>query len=273
MDVMWRGTAVFSLLVLLCGSAPAAQDSKDRRSPGFEPYQRANALFVAQNFPESAAAIEEALRLDPKLVPALTLKAKIAMLAKNYDVARQTLEAALVADPASTYAQLLYGLQFYLRNDMERALPEFEKARKLNPSDARAAVYLGRTAEALGQTGRALSLYEETVRIEEAAGGAQPDTLLAGSRLLLLAGRLDDCEQWTRRAVKLDSSSRDGHYELARVLLRKGDAAGAAAEGEMALRFANGDTQDRQIHYLLVLAYRENSPADAARHAKAMGQN
>jgi tetratricopeptide (TPR) repeat protein len=272
-SVLWRAAAVVSLAAFLCGGAAAAQASQDRRSPGFASYQRANGLFVAKKFPESAAALDEALRLDPKLVPALTLKAKIALAANDFDGARQTLEAALAVDPASSYAQLLYGLQFYLRDDMEHALPEFEKARKLNPSDARAAVYLGRTTEALGQADRALLLYQETVRLEEAAGGAQADTLLAGARLLLLAGRLDECEQWTRRAVKLDRKSRDGHYELARLLLRKGDAAGAAAEGELALGLANGDTPDRQIHYLLVLAYRESSPADAARHAKAMEPN
>jgi tetratricopeptide (TPR) repeat protein len=270
---MWRGAAVFSVLVCLCSSAPTAQVSKDRRSPGYESYQRANTLFVAKRFPESAAAIEEALRLDPKLVPALTLKAKLAMAANNFDMARQNLEEALAADPSSSYAQFLYGFQFYLRDDLERALPELEKARKLNPSDPRAALYLGRTTEALGQTSRALSLYEETIRLEEAAGGAQAGTLLAGSRLLLLTGRLDECERWTRQAAKVDSHSRDVRYELARLLLRKGDAAGAAVEGEIALSLANGDVADRQIHYLLVLAYRENSPADAARHAKAMGQD
>jgi tetratricopeptide (TPR) repeat protein len=270
---MWRVAAFFSVLVFLCGSAPTAQVSKDRRSPGYESYRRANTLFVAKRFPESAAAIEEALRLDPKLVPALTLKAKLAMAANNFDMARQTLEEALAADPSSSYAEFLYGFQFYLRDDLEHALLEFEKARKLNLSDPRAALYLGRTTEALGQTSRALSLYEETIRLEEAAGGAQAGTLLAGSRLLLLTGRLAECERWTRQAAKVDPHSRDVHYELARLLLRKGDAAGAAREGERALSLPNGDAADRQIHYLLVLAYRENSPADAARHAKAMGQD
>ena len=35
-----------------------------------------------------ALSVEEALRLDSKLVPALTLKAKLAMAANRYDVAR-----------------------------------------------------------------------------------------------------------------------------------------------------------------------------------------
>jgi tetratricopeptide (TPR) repeat protein len=270
---MWRVAAVLSVLVFPCSGALGAQTFKDGRSAGYESYRKANTLFVAKEFPGAAAAVEEALRLDPKLVPALTLKAKLAMAANNFDLARETLEAALAVDPSSSYAQFLYGFQFYLRDDRERALPELERARKLNPSDARAALYLGRTMEALGQTDRALSLYEDTVRIEAAAGGVRSDTLLAGSRLLLLAGKLDECERWTRQAAEVDPNSRDVHYELARLLLRKGDVAGAAAEGEMALSLANGDMADRQIHYLLVLAYRGISPADAARHANAMGQD
>src|ERR1039458_8956579 len=77
----------------------------DRLSPGYPAYQRANELFVAKKFPESLNAIDEALRLDPKLVPALTLKAKLAMAINRFDVARQSLEQALASDPTSAYAQ------------------------------------------------------------------------------------------------------------------------------------------------------------------------
>src|SRR5579862_7498668 len=114
------------------GSNAVVVHESDRRSAGYQPYERANSLFVARKFPESLAAIEEALRLDPKLVPALTLKAKLAMTANRFDVARVSLELALAADPASAYAQFLYGFQFYLANDLELALPQLKKARQLN---------------------------------------------------------------------------------------------------------------------------------------------
>src|SRR5690242_2427264 len=77
-------------------------------SPGSAAYEKANSLFTAKKFPEAFTAVEEALRLDPKLVPALTLKAKLAMAVSRLDVARQCLQEALAIDPRAPYAQFLY---------------------------------------------------------------------------------------------------------------------------------------------------------------------
>jgi tetratricopeptide (TPR) repeat protein len=133
------------------------------------------------------------------------------------------------------------------------------------------ALYLGLTLEGLGQTAEALPLYEEAVRLERSAGKPQADTLLPGAKLLLLMGRLEESERWLRQAVKLAPDSRDVHFELARLLLAKGDAGQAAAEGETALGLSGGTVADAAIHYLLVRAWRLNGmPERAAIHAEAM---
>src|SRR5689334_14313654 len=112
----WKwAITVLSLALNLFGAAP--------QSPGYAAYEKANALFVEKKLPEALAATEEALRLDPKLVPALTLKAKLAMAGGRLDVARRSLEQALAIDPRAPYAQFLYGLEAYLGNDMKEALP------------------------------------------------------------------------------------------------------------------------------------------------------
>jgi tetratricopeptide (TPR) repeat protein len=240
-------------------------------SPGQAAYEKANRLLVAQKLPEALVAVDEALRLDPKLVPALTLKAKLAMAAYRLEIARQCLEQALAIDPHAPYAQFLYGMEAYLGNDLKEALPRFQKARQLSPADPRAALYLGLTVESLGQPAEALSLYEEAVRLERAAGGLQAETLLPGARLLLLMDRLPECERWLGEAVKLSPKSRDVHFEMARLLLRKGDAAQAAVEGEAALSLSDGVVTDSSIHYLLIRAYRKGGMPDrAAMHAEIM---
>ncbi len=237
----------------------------DRTSPGYPAYQKANALFVSKKFPESLAAVEEALRLDPNLIPALTLRAKMAMSLNRFDVSRESLEHALQVDPTSQYARFLYGLNFYLSNDLQLALPQFQKARQLQPSDPRAALYLGLTYESLGRTTEAMTLYEEAAHLDP-----QPETYLTGARLLLLLGRFDDCEHWLRQALKLNPTSRECHFELARLFLKKADPADAAKEGDMALAIAGTTPSDAQIHYLLIRAYRDSNPARSAKHAEAV---
>src|SRR6516165_6515099 len=119
-------SAIFLLALSLFGATPP--------SPGYAAYEKANALLVAKKLPEALAAVDEALRLDPKLVPALTLKAKLAMAAYRLDVARRCLEEALALDPRAAYAQFLYGLEAYLGNDLKEALPRFRRARQLSPA-------------------------------------------------------------------------------------------------------------------------------------------
>ena len=255
--------AILVLVFTLFGAAAA--------SPGLAAYEKANALFMEKKLPEALAAVDEALRLDPKLVPALTLKAKLAMAAHRLDLARQCLEQALVIDPRAPYAQFLYGLEAYMGNDMNSALTRFRKARQLSPTDPRAALYLGLTTESLGQTSEAISLYEEAVRLERSAKQLHAETLLPGARLLLLMGRLDESEHWITQALKLSPNSRDAHFEFARLLFEKGDADRAAVEGELALGLSEGIVTDAAIRYLLIRAYQKSGrPDQAAMHAEIM---
>lgn len=251
--------------------APQKHEVPKPVSPGYPAYERANRLFVEKKFQECLDALDEALRLDAKLVPALTLKAKLAMAINRYDVARESLERAIAADPSSAYAQFLYGFQFYQQNELPAATQALEKARRLNPKDARPALYLGLARESLGQTAEALQLYQEAIRLAEASGQLDADTLLTCSRLLLLLGDFEQAGRQIQRALKLAPGSRDAHFEFARLLLKTGDAAAAAGQGEIALQSHTGATTDRQVRFLLIQAYQASGrEQDAERHAAAI---
>ena len=71
---------------------------------------------------------------------------------------------------------------------------------------------------------------------------------------LLLLGWLEDSKRWIRQAVKLSPGSRDAHFALARLLLKKGDAAQAAAEVEKALGVSEG-LCGWAIRYMLIRAW------------------
>jgi tetratricopeptide (TPR) repeat protein len=257
-------------LTLLCAAAMSAQSPADRRSAGYPAYQRANQFFAAKKYQDSMNALDEALGRDPNLVPALTLRSKLAMAINRYDVARKDLERAIAAAPGSSYARFLYGFQFYRQNEIPAAIAALEKARELNPRDAPTALYLGLAKESLGNTADALMLYREAIRLEEAAGQLHVDTLMTCARLLLVLGEFDEEERLLNRAMKIAPNARDPHFEACRLWLKKGDPARAAKEGEIALTLA-GDATDRQAHYLLVQAYQAaGREADAARHAAAL---
>lgn len=234
-------------------------------SPGYPAYRQADSLFVARKLPQALSSLEQSLQLDPKLVPALTLYAKIAMTMNRFDLARESLDRALVENPNAAYTHFLYGLTYYLSNDLQHALPRFVKARQANPKDSRAALYLGLTYESLGRTQQAMELYEDSARLEPLA-----DTYLTGARLLHLMGRLEDCERWIQKALQLEPDSRDAHFEMARLLLRMDKASAAANEGERALQLSGGSVSDAQIHYVLIRAYRLSKPALAEQHANAL---
>lgn len=252
-------------LSLLCCALSLAQ------SPAQTSYETANRLFTEKKFPESYAAIEQALRDDPKFVPALTLKAKLAMAMNRYDVARASLEDAIAADPTAWYAQFLYGFQFYMQNEMQRALLALEKAAQLNPRDARPVQYLGLTLESLGRFADAILQYRKAIQLEEQVGKLQADTLLICARLLFLLDRLEESRPLIERAVKLDPASRDARFEFARLLLKQGDVSGAAREGEAALRATAGGVSDPQVHYLLIRVYKKNGDETrAAGHVAAL---
>jgi tetratricopeptide (TPR) repeat protein len=265
----------FAAALLVCSLGAAAQVETNSaaysKSPGYSAYQSGASLFAGMKFSESMAALDQALRLDPNLVPALTLKAKLAMSIKRFDVAQECLERALTVEPAAWYAQFLLGFSYYQQNEMPRAMIALEKARRLNPRDPRTLLYLGLAKETSGQTAEALALYREAIRLEEASGTVHVDTLLACSRLLMVLGDLDGCGSVIERALKLEPASRDAHFERGRLLLKQGRADDAAKEGETALRLHSGDIADRQVHYLLIQAYQASGrEREAARHADAL---
>ena len=253
---------ILPALALLVAGVAAGQ-SPERNLGGPAPasaraqraYEKANGLFEQRKLPESLAALEEALSADPSHVPALTLKAKIAIGANRLDIAGQCLERAVAADPSSWYARFLFGFWYYLRDDWSHALSELGASRKLNPRYAHAPLYLGLTYERLGDPRKAVTFAEEAIRLEEAAGAPDANSLLAYARVLQVLGRLTDCGNALNRALQLYPDSRDVHFAIARLLLRKGDPKAAAKAAEEALPLPPGDVTDVQIRYLLVRAY------------------
>ena len=218
-------------------------------------YDLANRYFGQHRFTEADMELSEALREDPNLVPALTLKGKLAMALNRFDQAEVALVRAVSLQPDSAYVQFLLGFFYCVDNDFQKAIPPLERARQLNPNDPRATFYLALSQDGLGSPDAAISLYEKTIELEKTSGRPAPDVHVSYARLLFSLGRYQEAEAQVKLALGLDPKSRDAHYEQGRLCFERGEFGKAAAEGEKALEIQGVGTLDRQIHYLLARSY------------------
>jgi tetratricopeptide (TPR) repeat protein len=230
-------------------------------------YARANALFVEKKFEESLAALNQALAENPEFVPALTLRAKLAMAMDRLELAGRDLKRAVELEPGSAYNQFMLGFYYYLENDFKRALEPLERARRLDPSSSRTHFYLALTHEGLANADLAIQMYERALSLAGSSGKADTDILIAYARLLFTLGQYSKSMALVDQALVLEPDSRDAHYERGRLQFQAGKFDHAVQEGEKALQLTSVGTTDRQIHFLLARAYaRTGNRERAAAH-------
>src|SRR5262245_29994286 len=227
-------------------------------------YARANALFVEKKFEESLTALNQALAENPKFVPALTLRAKIAMAMDRLELEGRDLRLAVELEPGSAYNQFMLGFYYYLENDFKRALEPLERARTLDPSSSRTHFYLALTHEGLANADLAIQIYERALLLAQNSGRPDTDILIAYARLLFTLGQYSKSMALVDQALVLEPDSRDAHYERGRLLFQAGSFDQAVQEGEKALRLVSVGTTDRQIHFLLARAYARTGNSERA---------
>lgn len=216
---------------------------------------------------EADAEVDAALRLNPDFVPALLLKARLALFAHRSDVARRCLIRAVTVDSKSENAQFLLGLYFYLQNDFKLALAPLELARTLDPAAPLPNFYLALSHEGLGEADQALRFYEKAESLSPNKDAQRAEILVAYSRLLASLGRYPESMQKIDLALEAQDLSRDAHYEKAKLLFRQEAYEEAASQAERALSLPGLGTSDGQVHFLLGNIYLKlNKPEIAQKH-------
>ncbi|HUA96709.1 MAG TPA: tetratricopeptide repeat protein [Terracidiphilus sp.] len=228
-------------------------------------YENAKQDFAERRFSEAVSEVDSALHENPYMVPALVLKARLAIFAQRPDVAKSCLITAITVDPKSEEAQFYLGALFYTENNIKLALSPLQTAQTLSPQSPLPVFYLAMTHEALGDETKALELYQHAENLSPEKSSLSAEILIAHGRFLLSLGRTQDGIEKDRRAIEMDPESRDAHYELAKGLDHEGDFKNAAIEGERALTLPELDTSDAQIHFLLANLYRKLNQPDLAR--------
>ena len=204
------------LIILVMGLLILPADAKAMAPPSEkaqQAYARANALFVEKKFAESLAALNQALAENPEFVPALTLRAKLAMAMDRLEPAGRDLKRAVELEPGSAYNQFMLGFYYYLENDFKRALEPLERARTLDPSSSRTHFYLALTHEGLANADLAIQMYERALSLAGSSGKADTDVLIAYARLLFTLGQYSKSMALVDQALVVEPDSRDAHYE------------------------------------------------------------
>src|SRR5258708_14679746 len=223
-------------------------------------YQRATTLFAKHDLAGAEAAVDESLRVDPRYIPALTLKARLAMISGRMEVARQTLQAAIAADPAQTGPRFLLGFCLYLENDFQRSREALALA---DQNDARVNLYRALSEEGLNQTDSAVRYYERSIELDPASADAR----VAYARLLRKQAKLDHPESVIDDALKFAPTARNVLYEKGQCRFERGDYAQAAEFGERALAAPGPAPSEREIRLLLTRAYLKAGAREmAAKH-------
>jgi tetratricopeptide (TPR) repeat protein len=228
-------------------------------------YENAKQDFAQRKFDAAVSEIDTALHESPYMVPALVLKARLAMFAHRPDVAKSCLITATTADPTSEEAQFFLGVFYYMQNDFKLAISPLQTAQTLSPKSPLPVFYLAMTHEALGDSMQALDLYQQAENLSPEKSPQSASILVAYGRFLLALGLYKDSIEKDRRAIEDDAESRDAHYELAKELDDVGDFKNAALEGEQALTLPELGTSDAQIHFLLAKVYLKLKQPDLAK--------
>lgn len=226
--------------------APAAADVAQHVRKG-------NELLRAQRIEEAKREIEEALKENPRYVPAWTLKGRLAMAAGDNAGARDAFSRAAELAPDAAGAQFLLGFFYYIENDFTRARAPLEKARKLG--DLRAPLFLALNLDGLALPAEAAPLYQEAVRIEERSKGPAVEARVAYARFLFVLGQREEAQAVIARALAANPRSREAHYEQARLHAEAANPAACVTEALAALNLPGEGVSDRQIHFLLARAY------------------
>lgn len=215
-----------------------------------------------QRYEEAAKLFAQAVAKDKDDVSAqFHLGLSLSLLNRDEE-AIAAYQKVLAAKPGLYEAQLNLGVLQLRRKQFGEAAALLEEARKQKPAEYRPNYYMGEALMGLGKLEEA----EAALAAATQADGKRPEAMLARGRALARQGRVKESAAWFTSAAEADASFRDALLELASyheqaknreaaiaiykqfpdnpgarermgvLLLESGQAAGAAAELEIAVK-------------------------------------
>jgi len=245
------------------GSAPAdlpegpLADPKDK----VEVYARlveATRLVNDGRFAEGAAAMQEVIAADPRVVDAHYSLGKARLAQGDAAGAVEAFEAAVELRPDNVEALVDLAVARLELGELAAARRELETVLALDPRNAQARFHLGEMALEAGDPATALAHLETAVEIYEEPLAPR----FAMGVAFLQLGRLERAEEELDRVVERAPDYADAHFQLALVAEARGDTDTAAARYRTALEHAPGHFRAR-FNLALIHAGRRDHAAAA----------
>lgn len=187
---------------------------------------------------KAIALLQEALRIQPQDVDALTNLGWILTELKRYEEARQKFQEALRLSPDSARAHAgLGGIYAEANRDWKAAIAEYLKALHVEPENA---TYLSDLAWAYyqaGQVDRAIEVFRKAIALK-------PDHVMAHANLgwaYLKKGEAEAAAAHFQEALNLDPNSSFARFGFAKALEALGREADATAQYQKAWRLSKND--------------------------------
>jgi tetratricopeptide (TPR) repeat protein len=179
----------------------------------------AEVLVEVDRLDDAVNAARAALRRDERFVPALLAIVKANLKRNRTELAESILDRALAVDPNNAEAHFLKGKSFQAVGRLGEALTEFRRAVELRPDYAEARVALGIQFLAAGNYAEAVDQFERTAAL--LPGAAQVH--------LNLGDAYRATSQWTKakasfdRSIQLQERLPQAHFNLALMYMAAGD--------------------------------------------------
>jgi tetratricopeptide (TPR) repeat protein len=144
-------------------SRPAASES-DARLESL--YAGAQAAQTRGDYRAAAASYQEILKLRPELAEAWANLGLMYQFLAEYQTADQHFQTALRKNPRLYVPNLFLGLNLLRQHKPKAAVPYLERAERLNPRDAQAALGLARAYEGAGDLVKANGLFQRATEVD-----------------------------------------------------------------------------------------------------------
>lgn len=197
------------------GATSENPSKQSREAPAFE---RGVAAQKAGKALEAIAAYQQALKLNPNLVPAHLNLALLYLVTKKPEQAEPHLRAAWRLNPRNPAAPFQLAQTLWSLRRPREALKPLQAAVRLSPRNPQGHAALAQLFAALNQPQAALESWKRVASL--VPNDAQSN--FAAGTLALQLGQLPDAERYLRRATQLETRDARGPLFLARALAARG---------------------------------------------------